>query len=485
MPEKTIEYSIDTEVPETYLQSMFDFIYQKYILPQKNRFANVSRKTVENHPLLTYDALDISRKQRFNVELVGTSPINMKITPMTQGVTDAEVEEARQDIVIFVELFEEQARTTTLYFAWREGEEIVPEETSGKEKKPINRLFLETQILLFILFITVGMFLFFGIGSFAPGLLWIVPILLLAIQFVFVFYSNRLIAATGDWKITENNPSIHLLEYHLPIKEHEDFKQTFPKEKLMEIKKEIYEETISKKGEIDCETAHKVFSKHGFACNPEAFTSKKVNVYQLVKRTADKFGFPMPRIVVSNTMVPNAAASGPSPSRGVVLITTGLLVQLKDDEILSVLGHEFGHLKGRDPLLLYGLTGGEFLLRFYVFLPLFPVIFLSYLFFLYFWAVMMVIYFISKFFEARADLVSAIVIGQPKILAEALEKIGFKRLLMERTPSFRFQEWIGLEPHPPIYFRVKRLEKLTIPVKIKYPLIRSIKDVANEFMASF
>jgi heat shock protein HtpX len=69
-------------------------------------------------------------------------------------------------------------------------------------------------------------------------------------------------------------------------------------------------------------------------------------------------------------------------------------------------------------------------------------------------------------------------------LAEALEKIGFKRLLMERTPSFRFQEWIGLEPHPPIYFRVDRLEKLTTPVKIKYPLIQSVKDVANGFRAS-
>jgi len=192
----------------------------------------------------------------------------------------------------------------------------------------------------------------------------------------------------------------------------------------------------------------------------------------------------MPEVVVSNTMIPNAAASGPSPSRGVVLITTGLLVQLEDDEILSVLGHEFGHLKGRDPLILYGLTAGEFLFRFYVVFPLFPFIFFSFLFFLYFWVVMVVIYFIAKFFEARADLVSAMVMVQPHVLAEALEKIGFRRLLYERVPSNRVQEWISLEPHPPIYFRVNRLEKLKVPVQVKHPLVQSIKDVTNGFLAS-
>ena len=122
-----------------------------------------------------------------------------------------------------------------------------------------------------------------------------------------------------------------------------------------------------------------------------------------------------------------------------------------------MLGHEFGHLRGRDPLILYGLVSAEFLFRFYVLFPLFPLIFSSFLFFAYFWAVMVVIFFIAKFFEARADLVSAMVVGNPQVLAGSLEKIGFQRLLYERTPSFRVQEWLGLDPHPPIYFRVDRL----------------------------
>jgi heat shock protein HtpX len=222
--------------------------------------------------------------------------------------------------------------------------------------------------------------------------------------------------------------------------------------------------------------------KHKISCTPENLSSKKINVYNLVKKIAARFDLPTPKIVVSNTMVPNAATSGPSPSRGLVLITTGLLVQLEEKEVLSVIGHEFGHLKGRDPLILYGLTSSEFLFRFYILLPIFPFIFSSYLFFIYFWFVMVVIFFIAKFLEARADLASAQEIGNPAILAEALEKIGFQRLLYERSSTFRIQEWLGFDPHPPIYFRVKRLKDLDSSKQIKHRLIQSIKDVVNGFV---
>jgi heat shock protein HtpX len=113
-----------------------------------------------------------------------------------------------------------------------------------------------------------------------------------------------------------------------------------------------------------------------------------------------------------------------------------------------------------------------------------PFIFTSFLFIGYFWVVFSLIFFIAKFFEARADLTSAIVMGQPEVLAGALEKIGFQRLLFERTPSFRVQEWIGFDPHPPIYFRVSRLDKLKTPVKVKHPLLQSIRDVFSGFFES-
>jgi len=474
-------YKIATEVPASYMEKLFDFIHKKYLLPQKQRFTNFSRETTESGTFLSYVVIDSQGKQLLQVEVKGTMPIELRLTPIDGQVSATAMEEAKQDVVIAVQIFEENARKATLYFAWREGEDIVPEELK-KTEKSFNRLFLETQILFFVVFIAFGMAIFLVLAPY-PEYIWIAPIVLIAVQFVFVFYSSNFIARTADWHITEANPIIHLLKYNLPIKENDDLKQTLTREQLLAIKKEVYDEILAKHGEIDCEAAQKVFAKHGISCQPENLSVKKVNIYDLVKRIADKFGFPMPKIVVSNTMIPNAAAAGPSPSRGVVLITTGLLVQLEEEEIISILGHEFGHLKGRDPLILYGLTSAEFLFRFYVLFQLFP-FFSSFLFFFYFWAVMVVIFFIAKFFEARADLISAIMIGKPEVLAGALEKIGFQRLLYERTPSFRVQEWLGLDPHPPIYFRVDRLEKLKAPVKIKHPLIQSIKDVTSGFIAS-
>jgi heat shock protein HtpX len=204
-----------------------------------------------------------------------------------------------------------------------------------------------------------------------------------------------------------------------------------------------------------------------------------VNVYEIVKTAAEKFNIPVPKIVISNSMIANAAATGPSPSHGTVLITTGLLVHLEDNEILSVVGHELGHLKGRDPLILFGLSSAEFLLRIFVFLQFF-------LFspFLYLFIAMSVVYFISKFFETRADLESAIKIGQPKVLAEALQKIGYRKLQYERVPGYKIQSWLQWDPHPPTYFRIDRLEKMKTPVEVKHPLIQSAIDVFNGFRSA-
>jgi heat shock protein HtpX len=97
---------------------------------------------------------------------------------------------------------------------------------------------------------------------------------------------------------------------------------------------------------------------------------------------------------------------------------------------------------------------------------------------------MTLLFFIAKFFEARADLTSAMVVGKPQVLAKALEEIGFKRLLIERVPSYRIQEWMSLDPHPPIYFRVQRLRNLGDKVKIKYAFWQSAKDVTRGFLDS-
>jgi heat shock protein HtpX len=188
----------------------------------------------------------------------------------------------------------------------------------------------------------------------------------------------------------------------------------------------------------------------------------------------------MPKIALSNTMVANAAAAGPSPKRGIVLLTTGLLVQLNEDETVAVLGHELSHLNARDPFVLFGLVSGEYLLRIFVlwdFLQSFGLLYLI--------LILGLIYFVAKFFEARADLDSALKIGNPRILAEALRKIGFRRLQLERSPAAKISDWITWDPHPPIYFRVERLEKLDPNIQVKHTFIQSARDCIRGFFAAF
>ncbi len=466
------QHVISPEVPPSYIEKLYVFINKLFLLPQKERFSDIF---TGSHSL-SYTVQDASGNRRLRVHISGDSSLNVDVEPLTSGVSEAEVARAHEDVNIAVTMFEDEVRKNSLYFAWREGESIVPEAVSGKENKSLRRIFLETQILLIAAFMALGIVLFLFIGP-------LVPIILLAVQLVFVFYSNKIIARTADWHINEKNPYIHILQYPLAT-EQDSILKKMSKENIAKLKKEIYQRTIAQNGELNCSTAHDIFSEFGIDCRSENLIAKKVNVYDIVKSTADKFGYKVPEIVVSNTLLPNAAASGPSPSRGIVLITTGTFLQLNEPEIISVLGHEFGHLKGRDPLWLYGLSAVQYLLWFYVLFGLFPTnSFL--LLFIYLWGLLTLTYFIAKFFEARADLYSAMIIGQPKVLASALEKIGFQRLLFERVSTFRIQEWLSMDPHPPIYFRIARLRKLEEPLEIKHPLAKSAKEVTKGFADSF
>jgi heat shock protein HtpX len=466
----TLSFVIETEITTAYFDGLMRFFLQQYIRAHEERFVNV-KLTVGEDYVLTFTALGPSGKGYVDVELRAGQPIQVKMAPNDQNFPKEAIEQLKEDLVIGVKLFEEQIRRTTLYFAWVEGEEVIPEMAPGR-KSIIARLFSESMLVFFIVFMAASIILFAFLGLYAP-------LALVAIQFAMVLVSDKFIMRTGDWRITERNTDVHLFEYHMPIEEYREFQKKYSRNTLIKIKEEIYKKTIPFNKPIDCETVGEVLSAYGYRCEPGNMMSKRVNVYEIVKKAAGIYGLPMPKIVIANTTIPNAAASGPAPTHGVVLITTGLLVQLNDTEILSVIGHEFSHLRARDPLVLFGITSGEFLLRVYVLWPL------VYLFgFLYLFLAFGVIYFIAKFFESRADLEAAIKIGQPAVLAEALEKIGYRRLQFERMPSYRVQEWLGFDPHPPIYFRVARLENLESPVQISHPLIQSIKDNIHGFLAA-
>ncbi|MDH5769942.1 MAG: M56 family metallopeptidase [Candidatus Bathyarchaeota archaeon] len=477
MSELTETFEVATEVTPAHLNELLEFIFRRYLLPNQQYFENINRITVEGYGVLTFTLVEPRGRGYVNVELWARKPILLRMTPSDETLPGKILHRLREDIIINIQFFEEEVRGKTIYFSWREGEEVVPEKVMAAGKRATGKIFSDSMLPLFLIFLSLNFFIFIIFG-------YLAPLILVVFQLIIIFFSDRIMARLGEWTVSQKNPIIHILQYQLPKKEYMAFRQRFGIDQLVKIKQEIYKKTLAIGEELNCRTAQETFLKYGLDCNLENMSTKKVDVYRLVKEAAGRFNLPVPRIIISNTMLPNAAATGVSPSHGAILITTGLITQLEEEEVLSVLGHEFSHLRGRDPLTLFALSTSEYLFRAYV---LFPLIFtlprLVFFFqLIYFPIVMGAIYFVGKFLEARADLESAIKIGQPKVLAEALRKIGFRRLKFERMPAYRAQMWIAWNPHPPTYFRIERLEKMETPVDERNPLLRSIKDVVNGFV---
>jgi len=468
-----VSFTIETEVTSAYYEELLKFIYHNYLQPSPQRFANVKQTSGDGDYVLGFTFLDTEGKWQIEVRMKTGKPIQVTMMPSHESVPQLVFDRLKEDLFIVVQFFEEYVRRSTLYLAWIQGREVVPEKSPFRRSRIAERIFFGNILFLYVLLFAIGISLFFFIGILAA-------IVIVVGQFLTVLFADRIVGSMSDWSITKQNPTVYILQYHVPAQERATFAKKYNREKLLQMKKEIYDNTIAIGKQVDCETAREVMLKHGFECSPESLRTKTVNLYDLVEKTTEKYELPVPRIALSNTMIPNAAAAGPSPKHGVVLITTGLLVQLDEEEVRAVLAHELSHLNARDPFVLFGLVTGEYLLRVFVLWP-----YIQFFGLLYIMFILGAIYFVAKFFEARADLESAIKLGNPKVLAGALRKIGFRRLQFERSSSSRIQDWITWDPHPPIYFRVERLEKLEPTKEIKHTFIQSVKDCIRGFFAAF
>ena len=76
------------------------------------------------------------------------------------------------------------------------------------------------------------------------------------------------------------------------------------------------------------------------------------SLYQIVNNLCTKMDLPMPKLYVINMGVPNAFATGRSPSKASVAVSPELLSALSKHEIEAVLAHELTHVKNRDTLVM-------------------------------------------------------------------------------------------------------------------------------------
>ena len=163
-------------------------------------------------------------------------------------------------------------------------------------------------------------------------------------------------------------------------------------------------------------------------------------LYGMVQRLCTLADMPMPRVGVADTDLPNAFATGRSPKRAVVVVTTGILHRLDAEELEGVLAHELSHVAHRDVLVMtvassagiiagmagrgaqYGaIFGGDRRDRNNNGLPVWLIVMI----------VSMVIYavsflllrLLSRYRELAADRAGAQLTMKPRALASALQKI--------------------------------------------------------------
>lgn len=80
-------------------------------------------------------------------------------------------------------------------------------------------------------------------------------------------------------------------------------------------------------------------------------------IYGSVQDIAQRLHITMPEVWVYDSPDPNAFATGPSKNNSMVAVSTGLLQNLKEDEVKAVLAHEMGHVYNGDMFATTVLAG--------------------------------------------------------------------------------------------------------------------------------
>jgi len=160
-------------------------------------------------------------------------------------------------------------------------------------------------------------------------------------------------------------------------------------------------------------------------------------LHALIDRLCAMADMPKPRVAIADTAIPNAFATGRSPERAVVCVTTGILRRLDAAELEGVLSHELSHVAHRDVTVMTvasfaGVLAG-LLTRMWLWSGMgrnrdqnaafvFLIVMLVS-------AVVYVISFLltralSRYRELSADRSGALLTGNPSALASALQKVS-------------------------------------------------------------
>ncbi len=219
-------------------------------------------------------------------------------------------------------------------------------------------------------------------------------------------------------------------------------------------------------------------------------------LFAMVREVAQLAKMPMPRVFQIQSDSPNAFATGRSPQKAVVAVTTGIQRLLTERELRGVLGHEMAHVKNRDMLwssIAATVAGAvQMIAQVIMFSSLFgrrdenqnPLLMLVAILIAPIAATMIQLG-ISRSREYGADETGSDIVNDPEALASALEKLkrGIEIRPMVETPQ---QEAVSalyianpfnghgmsklFSTHPPLDDRIARLRKKAALKGISRPM---------------
>jgi len=226
---------------------------------------------------------------------------------------------------------------------------------------------------------------------------------------------------------------------------------------------------------------------------PGTADSEERRLVEIVHGLARAAGLPtMPDVGIYNSPEVNAFATGPSRSRALVAVSSGLLSTMRDSDIQGVLGHEITHIVNGDMVTMTLIQG--VINAFAMFLAEAAAIaisqgssrddnrggnfFMQWMIYNLFYSVFallgsIVVCWFSRWREFRADAGGARLAGRDHMISalralEAVDEAGADRAGAQ-SPAFQALMISGktggilgllLADHPPLEERIARLEKL-------------------------
>ena len=464
--EKAKEYVI------RYLSSAYGDRFRGYLeVEEGGRPGLVAYVDSEKGPLLEFHVLFLSKTTRYLVRVLDPAA--------PEGV----IHRALRVIERCLLSYWETGGKSSIYFVYVPGRRVVPPRMERGIRSALQKLFLGNMVFLFAISIAISYAVYLLVGP------YMTPIVLLLSQIPLILASHKVVALMmGDWNIDPAHRKVYLVGLELPQERFDEIMRKVIYPLRYEIKKKIYRETIERTGEVDEGSVRRVLASYGLEVDSFKVNIREIDIYGLVTGIVKEFGIKEPKIYISNTIIPNAAASGVTSRLSTMIITTGLLTRLHDDEIKAVIGHELSHIRRHDVLTFFLLSSIEYVSRVSISLALWPVVisFVDLLILMfYMYLSLTALFFIAKFVEARADLESVKKLNTAHDLASALRKIAMRRLLVEQSRRSRLPFWLSWNPHPPVSFRIEILERIHEgKVSIGNEWIAAMRSCISDFIES-